>query len=72
VDLDVLDTTIGRANTFATPGGLCVDDVCGVIDTLRPAGDQVALALTAYDPDCDPEGSILDAAVRIAIHWATR
>jgi arginase len=62
VDLDVLDPVSLRANQFAVPGGLSLDELLQALRAalrLRPAG---ALALTAYDPDADRQERGLDAA----------
>lgn len=53
VDLDVLDPTSLRANPFAAPGGLSLDQLLEILRAalrLRPAD---ALALTSYDPTAD-------------------
>lgn len=66
VDLDVLDPSQGRANAYASPGGLSVEDV---ISTLRHVAEHVplgAVAITAYDPAFDSGGRILEAGLRIA------
>lgn len=65
IDLDVLDPGVGRANRFAAPDGLAVEDV---VDTARAAGriGVAGAALTAFDPDLDDQGRIADAATRIA------
>jgi arginase len=72
VDLDVLDTSVGRANAYAAPGGPPLEDVLAVIDAAFDHGPVVAAALTAYDPAADRSGTILDAARTIARHIATR
>jgi arginase len=65
IDLDVLDPSEGRANSFATDGGLLLRDVLEVIETTRESLHIGAMALTAYDPTCDPEGRICTAAQEI-------
>ncbi|HYR12401.1 MAG TPA: arginase family protein, partial [Longimicrobium sp.] len=49
IDLDVLDPSAGRANSFATPGGLLLPQVLELIDTIRGRLQIGAVALTAYD-----------------------
>ena len=66
IDLDVLDTSIGKANSYASPGGMTVDDVLGVMESARRRFDIVAASMTAYDPIADPEGRIARAAIDIA------
>lgn len=66
VDLDVLDISVGRANNYAAPGGMTVDDVLSVMETARRRFDIVAASMTAYDPASDPEGRVARAAIDIA------
>lgn len=62
IDLDVLDPSEGRANAFAAPDGLRLAQVIALIDALRHRFELGAVALTAYDPSCDPDGRIVSAA----------
>jgi arginase len=66
VDLDVLDPSVGRANAYAAPGGLSVEEVVWTIRQATSAVPLGALALTSYDPAFDPQGGILAAGLRIA------
>jgi len=66
LDLDVLDPSVGRANAYAAPQGLTVDDVIQTVRQVEAFVPVGALALTAYDPAFDAEGSVLAAALRIA------
>lgn len=62
IDLDVLDPEEGRVNQFATPGGFLLGQVMAVIRSIRQRFQIGAVALTAYDPACDPEGRICAAS----------
>lgn len=66
VDLDVLDPSVGKANKYAAPGGMTVDDVLSVLESARHRFDIVAASLTSYDPGVDPAGKIARAAIDIA------
>lgn len=66
IDLDVLDPEEGRVNQFATPGGFLLGQMIAVIRSIRQRFEIGAVALTAYDPACDPEGRICAAAEAIA------
>lgn len=66
IDLDVLDTSVGKANSYAVAGGLTVDDVLGVLESARRRFDIVGASMTAYDPVVDPAGKIARAAIDIA------
>jgi len=65
VDLDVLDTSEGNANSFAVEGGLTLREL---LDAIHAIGDVIrirAVALTAYDPACDGNGKMREAASRV-------
>ncbi len=66
VDLDVLDPSEGRANWFACDDGLTAEDMAAAIEQIGRRFTIRAAALTAYQPDCDPEGTIPRAASLIA------
>lgn len=68
VDLDVLDAAVGRANEYAVGGGLDVDGVLAAIAACFARFEVVAVALTAYDPRLDDQGTIAAAARAIAGH----
>ncbi len=65
VDLDVIDARHGRANQYACAGGLSPDEVLDVIAEARARFEVAGLVLASYDPSCDGDGRIADAAVRI-------
>ena len=66
LDLDVLDAdTVGRANGFASGGGLTQDDV---VTLIRAAAARVPIAgmtVSAYDPAEDSGGAVARAAIGI-------
>jgi len=66
IDLDVLDTSVGKANSYSTSGGMTVDDVLGVMESARHRFDVVAASMTSYDPTGDPLGRVARAAIDIA------
>ena len=66
VDLDCLDPAEGRANQYAAPGGLTLDELRWAIDEIGGRFHVVAAALTAYDPDLDGDGRAGQAAVSVA------
>lgn len=65
IDLDVLDPSEGRVNSFSTDEGLLLADVLRVIEMIRGRLTIGAVALTAYDPAFDPDGRITTAAQSI-------
>lgn len=71
VDLDVLDSSVGRANPYAAPGGPDLDTVLAMIEATFVRFDVAAAAITAYDPRVDENGAIGVAAGTIAGHIAS-
>jgi len=65
LDLDVLDPAEGRANEYASPGGLAAADVEELVGAVAGRFAIHAAALTAYDPVGDPEGRIPPLAARL-------
>jgi arginase len=68
IDLDVLDVQVGRANSYAVPDGLFVDEVEQAITRIAQQFHIAAVAFTAYDPSCDPEENIFRAGLRLMEH----
>ena len=64
VDLDVFDPSVGTANSYAVSGGITRNEFMDLARVLQPTVG--AMALTAYDPSCDPENRIARLAVDIA------
>ena len=67
IDLDVFDVSEGRANGYALPGGLTRDRFMSLASHLRKNSSIGAMALTAYDPSCDPDNRIARLAIDIAV-----
>jgi len=65
VDVDVIDAKYGRANQYACEGGLSPDDVLRIIEDARAQFTIVGLVIASYDPSCDSDGRIGEAAARI-------
>jgi len=57
-DADVLDVSIGRANNFATANGLVFDDLRRIFSLVAEDFRLKAIALTAYNPEFDTEGTV--------------
>lgn len=58
LDVDVLDESEGRANSYACGGGLSAQTLFAALDLLRQSGRIKAASITSYDPACDPAGKI--------------
>ncbi len=63
VDLDVLDPAIAPANTYAREEGLTPEQVIRAIELIADRFKIAALDVTAYDPECDPEGKLVPIAL---------
>ena len=58
VDLDVIDPSLGVANSLAVADGLFLDDLEGIVDAIAARFELRAAALTWYEPDLDPARTI--------------
>src|SRR4029077_18132032 len=58
VDLDVIDTIVGRAKGWACGGGLSVNQLCDALELIGRSASIVAGAVTCYDPAVDMDGRI--------------
>jgi len=65
VDLDVIDTSEGRANGWASGGGLSVNQLGDALELIGRSVSIVAGAVTCYDPAVDMDGRIGRAVPRI-------
>jgi arginase len=65
IDLDVLDTEEARVNVYSAPDGLSATELDGLVDRLVSDCPVRALALTAYDPECDIDDRVPPIAIRI-------
>jgi arginase len=62
LDLDVLDPRHARANQYDAPGGLSPDALVATLREIAETAPVHALAIAAYDPAWDVDGSTLRAA----------
>jgi arginase len=72
VDLDALDAAEGRANQFATGGGLSVAQLVDAVRRLASRLPIAGLAFTSYDPTADTDGRVGDAALKVSDTLAER
>lgn len=74
VDLDCLDTDVGRANRFAAPGGLNRDQLLGCLRLACSAVTPLSLTLASFDPALEGSERIsaiaIEAAALVAQHAA--
>ena len=62
IDLDVLDTQHGRANHYASSGGMSPDEVAQIVARCAEQMDVVGISLASYDPSYDEEGRVAKVA----------
>jgi arginase len=65
LDLDALDATVARANSFALSGGLTLEDAEYSLSEIRARFRTAGITLSAYDPDGDRDGIAAGAAIRL-------
>jgi arginase len=65
LDLDVLDATVARANSYSLSGGLTLEDAEYCLSEIRGRFRTAGLTLSAYDPAGDPDGLAARAAIRL-------
>jgi arginase len=62
LDLDVLDPSVGKVNSYAAPGGLTLEELRATLSGIVQRFRVGAVALTAYDPAYDDDGRVARAA----------
>ena len=71
-DLDCLDTSLGRANEYAAPGGLLAEDLLRCLAVTLTRTRPAALTIASFNPDLPDNTEIvstaLDAASLIGRH----
>jgi len=65
LDLDVHDPSEGRANQFAVDGGLTAEGVRRAVRTIAGRVPIAGASVTAYDPDHDADGRMLEIALEL-------
>jgi len=70
VDLDSLDPSVGQANEFSAPDGLPLERVLMLQREAVEAFEPVCAAVTAYNPEFDPDGRMASAATEIVLGLA--
>ena len=65
IDLDVIDAGFGRANSYASVGGLQPDQLFAAARSVIDHLPVVAAGIAAYDPTADETGRIRAAAMQV-------
>lgn len=65
VDLDVLDTAIAPANSYAVPGGVQPADLVRLAQEAAARRPLVSLTVASWDPTLDPQHRMRDTALEL-------
>jgi arginase len=65
LDLDVLDSAVAPANSYALAGGLTLEDLDHALAQIAGEFRITGLTLSAYDPAVDTNGYAAQAAIRL-------
>lgn len=65
LDLDVLDSSVASANSYALSGGLTLEDVEYALSEIAREFQIAAVTLSAYDPGADTSEQAAQAAIRL-------
>jgi arginase len=65
LDLDVLDSAVAPANSYALSGGLTLEDLEYSLSQIARVFRIAAVTLSAYDPAVDPSGHAAQAAIQL-------
>lgn len=65
LDLDVLDSAVAAANSYAISGGLTLEDVDHALAQIAARFRIAGVTLSAYDPAVDTSGHAARAAIRL-------
>ena len=66
LDLDCLDTSVGRANDYAAPGGLSVDQLSACMTCVAKSKSPAAMTIASFDPDLSGSDAIAAAGIKAA------
>ena len=65
VDLDVLDREAANVNVYSASGGISPEQLSARVEDVLGTGLVRAMALTAYDPECDHDRRVPPVASRL-------
>lgn len=67
VDVDCLDTSIGRANQFAAPGGLLGEDLTGCMSRAASTTAPMALTIASFDPSYEGADNLSEVVIKAVV-----
>jgi len=68
LDVDVLDTSVGRANDFAVEGGLGEQDLIDCMDLIEEKREVKAMHVASLNPEYERWENIARVSIRAIIH----
>jgi arginase len=71
LDLDVLDSGVAPANSYALSGGLTLEDLDYALSQIAAKFRIAGITLSAYDPAVDTNGHAAQAAIRLITNAAS-
>jgi arginase len=67
LDVDCLDTSVGRANEYAVPGGLLPDQLIDCLRLACSAATPLSLTIASFNPALEGSARISEAAITAAV-----
>jgi arginase len=67
IDLDCLDTSVGRANEYAAPGGLDPGQLNDCLAAVCRKAKPLSLTIASFNPDLDGADAISPAGIASAV-----
>lgn len=68
VDLDCLDTSVGRVNEYAAPGGLHEEDLLNCLDVVVTKRRPIALTIASFNPYLGGGDTVAEIAVKAILN----
>lgn len=69
VDVDCLDTSIGRANHVAAPGGMFGQDLTGCLSMVASTMTPMALTIASFDPSLEGAGGLANTVIEAVVSF---
>ena len=72
IDLGCLDTSIGKANEYAAPGGQSAEELLSCVDAIAARRRLVGLTIASFYPHLEGGDAIADVAVNAIVHLVSQ
>ena len=67
LDLDVLDESIGKVNSYESPGGLQEDDLIKCIDLVPQKATPISLTVYSFNPNLGDGDKVATISVKAIV-----